>query len=191
MRSDIEGFSRFPKAGGDEDLIAQIYYKYVNELFAWGNTFTNDREIIKDCIQDLFASLINDQEKIDSIRNIKIYLFVSFRNNLMRMLRQKKEFRYEAEFSGDYSNVLRDQSLNQLEQFEHHEMQQSKKMLFRKVFRSLSWRQKRVIYLRYHMKMDYNQICEILQLNYQSARTLVYRSIQRMRDAYTENKEVR
>lgn len=191
MRSDIEGFSKFSKAPGDDDLIAQVYYKYVNHLFAWGNTFTNDREMIKDCIQDLFVSLINDSEKLESIRNIKIYLFVSFRNNLMHLLKEKKGFRYESEFSEDYSNIIRDQSLNQLEQFEHYEMQQSKKMLFRKVFRSLSWRQKRVIYLRYHMKMDYNQICEILQLNYQSARTLVYRSIQKMRDAYTENKEVR
>jgi len=191
MRSDIEGFSKFSKAPGDDDLIAQIYYKYVDELFAWGNTFTNDREIIKDCIQDLFASLINDRRKLETIRNIKIYLFVSFRNNLLRMLKEKRGFSYESEFSSDYANTLRDQSLNQLEQFEHLEMQQSKKMLVRKVFRALSWRQKRVIYLRYHMKMDYNQICEILQLNYQSARTLVYRSIQKMRDAYTENKEVR
>lgn len=191
MRADKKGPTNYTKDSGDDDRIALIYYKYVNELYAWGQTFTHDRELIKDCIQDLFAALINDQEKLQSIRSMKVYLFVSFRNNLIRALKEKNGMSYHSDLSDDSYDAMRDHSPNRLERYEEHEMRQSKKKLLRNIFRTLSSRQRRIIFLRFYMKMDYNQICQVLSLNYQSARTLVYRSLQKMREAYTHTRVTR
>ena len=42
---------------GDEDACTYIYRKYIEELFSYGMRFTSDRELVKDCIQDLFVKI--------------------------------------------------------------------------------------------------------------------------------------
>ena len=41
----------------DEDFFDKLYSKYVQVLFVYGLQFTSDRELVKDCIQDVFVKL--------------------------------------------------------------------------------------------------------------------------------------
>ena len=34
---------------------SQLYNKHIDQLFAFGSRFTSDREMLKDCIQDVFV----------------------------------------------------------------------------------------------------------------------------------------
>jgi len=45
----------------------------------------------------------------------------------------------------------------------------------------LSSRQQEILYLKFHSEMDYDQIIEIMGLNYQSARNLVTRALEALR----------
>ena len=60
----------------------ELYDKQVDSLFAFGTKFTSDRELIKDCIQDVFVKLYTKKEELDSIGNIESYLYVSLRNRI-------------------------------------------------------------------------------------------------------------
>jgi DNA-directed RNA polymerase specialized sigma24 family protein len=42
---------------GDEAAFREIYEEYIDPLFAYGCKLTKDREIVKDCIQDIFIDL--------------------------------------------------------------------------------------------------------------------------------------
>ena len=170
----------------DEDYVAMLYYKYVNDLYSWGLTFTSQREIVKDCIQDLFAWLLYHRQKLNGINNVHVYLFTSFRNNLLRLLQEKSLNRVNTDIEEDYGSMVSDPVLNVVQKIEEEEMAYSRKKRIRQILHQLSRKQERIIYLRYYMKMDYNEICRILCMNYQSARTLIYRSIQRMREVYRE-----
>lgn len=44
----------------------------------------------------------------------------------------------------------------------------------------LSQRQKEAIFLRYHESMEYDQICEIMSINYQSVRNLISTGIKKL-----------
>lgn len=46
----------------------------------------------------------------------------------------------------------------------------------------LSPRQREIIYLRFECGMDYNHICEIMQMKSDSARKLVFRSIKSLKE---------
>ena len=52
---------------------------------------------------------------------------------------------------------------------------------FERIVNLLSNRQKEAIYLRFHAEMSYEEISEVLGINYQSARNLVHRSIEKIR----------
>ena len=56
---------------------SQLYDKHVDSLFSFGSKFTSDRELIKDCIQDVFVKLFNKKETLDKVCNIESYLYVS------------------------------------------------------------------------------------------------------------------
>ena len=54
---------------------------------------TNDREMLKDCIQDVFVKLYTKRGELENVSNIKSYLYVSLRNRL------NDEFRHNSRIS--------------------------------------------------------------------------------------------
>ena len=170
----------------DEDYVAMLYYKYVNDLYSWGLTFTRQKEVIKDCIQDLFVWLLNNRDKLDEIDNVPVYLFTSLRNNLRSVLKEGALNVSDIGIEKGQPSGIMDHSLNILQKLEKDELTYSRRKQIHRLLKGLSAKQKRIIYLRYYMKMDYGEICRILSMNYQSARTLIYRSIKKMRQVYQE-----
>ena len=61
MASDIHTLSdsllwkRFLE--GDSSAYSQIYNQTVQELFRYGLLYTSDRELVKDCIHDVFVKI--------------------------------------------------------------------------------------------------------------------------------------
>ena len=74
---------------------SQLYDKHVDSLFSFGSKFTSDRELIKDCIQDVFVKLFNKKETLDKVCNIESYLYVSLRNRI------NDEFRRQVRLSDE------------------------------------------------------------------------------------------
>lgn len=167
----------------DDDLISFVYYKYANDLFVWGKTFTNDHELIQDAIQDLFVYFLNNRNKLDNIQNLKVYLFSSLRHNVIHNLNDKHSKRNKIDANEDFI-FLEDNQPNIEEGFINSEINNSQKKLLKKAFASLSQRQKRVIFLRYKLHMEYEEICNVLGIHYQSARTLIYRALGKMKETY-------
>lgn len=62
--------------------LTQLYDNNIDSLFMFGSRFTSDREMIKDCIQDVFVKLFNKGNDLEKISNIESYLYVSLRNRI-------------------------------------------------------------------------------------------------------------
>jgi DNA-directed RNA polymerase specialized sigma subunit, sigma24 homolog len=46
-------------------------------------------------------------------------------------------------------------------------------------------RQKEIIYLKYYMNLSYEEVSEVMNINYQAARNLVYQSIKVLKNVLT------
>ena len=44
-----------------------LYDKHIDNLFAFGSRFSSDREMIKDCIQDVFVKLYTKKDNLDNV----------------------------------------------------------------------------------------------------------------------------
>ena len=98
---------------GDDRMFTAIYHQYAPLLLNYGNHFKVDREMIRDALQEVFTDLYLRREKLDvPIRNIKGYLYVSFKNRLLKQIALEnkhavKDFLDRVEFQAEYS--LQDQ----------------------------------------------------------------------------------
>ena len=48
---------------GDLDAFGEIYEEYIDLMYDYGSKITQDKDLVKDCIQDLFVDLYKYGEK--------------------------------------------------------------------------------------------------------------------------------
>lgn len=164
---------------GDNDSYSWIYNTYVQVLFRYGLRFTSNSEIIKDCIQEVFTTLYKNRNNLIIPDNIKVYLLVSLKNCLIRTL--YKESFYEGEMPENIRFTLEPTVEDIFIDNEQHANQQKK---IKEILALLSPRQKEIIYYRYIQELSMDEICILMDLNYQSAQNLIQRSLKKIRTNY-------
>jgi len=58
--------------------------------------------------------------------------------------------------------------------------------LVRKALNSLSPKQREILFYRFTCDFEYDQICEIMEMQYDSARKMIYRALKSLREYLTE-----
>ena len=165
---------------GDNTAYSWLYNKYVQILFRYGLRLTSDSELIKDCIQELFTTLyINRKQMGYPPANVKVYLFVSLRNNIARA--QRRNTKYER-MEHEMTTFLLEPTVE--EQFIDEESEKNQQRLVENILQTLTPRQKEIMYYRYIQELDFKDICTLMNLNYQSAQNLIQRSIKKIRELY-------
>ena len=163
---------------GNADAFGQLIKIHYQDLFNYGTRFTRDEEMVKDCIQDLFLALWANRLTISPTSFVKYYLLKSLRHNLARTIGRSKyhnswnELHFEALFNDSPSigtHLNHDGGVAEL----------ARKM--RKVLTGLSRRQQEVVYIRFYMDADIEEIAEIMSLNRQSVHNLLHDSLKRLR----------
>lgn len=155
-----------------------LYDKTIDDLFVFGSKFTSDREMIKDCIQDVFVKLFTKKDELTSVTNIESYLYVSLRNRI------NDEFRHNAHNSDNEINENHIKSItddSEVYDLEYIEEERKKTSRLKEFVSSLSPRQQQIIRLYYIEQRKYDDICRIMGINYQSVRNLMHRSLLKLR----------
>lgn len=173
-KSDSELWDEF--LSGEKLAFKTIYNNHIQSLFKFGRHFTKSEELILDSIHDVFIDLYNYRTNINSTNNIKLYLIVSLRRKLFRNLKEKGRFVSLDDDSSCFSYTLYSGS-----EFEDDE-KSSKISWLEKSMNKLSSRQQEAIYLRFVKGLSYEELSDILQVNYQSARNLIFRGIEKLRE---------
>ena len=70
------------------------------------------------------------------------------------------------------------------DQYIDDEYSLNRKKLVEQILSSLPPRQKEIIYYRYLQELDFDEICTLMQLNYQSAQNLLQRAIKKIREQF-------
>ena len=166
---------------GDDEAYTYIYREYSQALYAYGMHFTSDKGLVEDCIQDVFIKIFQNRRHLQSTDNIKLYLFIALKNKLFNIFR--KDIKYsqidslEPVFAAEYT--IEDEIIeNEREQFRHEKMIP--------MLEVLSPRQKEIIYYRFVEGLSYEEICQIMDMNYQSTQNLIQRSLKKLRTTFSQ-----
>lgn len=168
---------------GDEKAYLYIYKLYAQDMYSYGMLFTTNSELVKDCLHDVFIKIHRNRKKLSQVDNIRLYLLKAMKNYLFDVFDKKKELFHndtiEPVFSPEYT--IEDKIIRQEEL--HYQSRKIRQML-----ESLTPRQKEVLYYRYMKNLTYDEIGEIMQINYQSILNLIQRSIKKLRETFAESK---
>jgi len=160
---------------GDQKALEEIYRTYFSELYNYGKKLSKDENTVEDCIQELFVELWNRRDKLSETNAIKPYLFVSLKRKIFHTIKKLRkstdteleEKYFDSELAIDEILIAKETTAEQ-------------KSNLKTAFDELSDRQKEILFLKYYSELDYNEITEIMDMNYQSARNLVSRAIQKL-----------
>ena len=167
---------------GSNDAYRHIYSSHVQSLFKYGCHFTHDEALVKDCIQDVFVDLSKYKASLGSTNNIKLYLFKALKRKIIKSLSRRDIFRIiDGESLPFFYAVSSEDEMVENEQDQQSYLQLDKAMT------TLSPRQKEAIYLRFVSNLSYEEISKVLQMNYQSARNLVFRGLEKLRQNYPKD----
>lgn len=168
---------------GDQKALEILYQRYYSLLLNYGLRCSTDKELVKDCIQDLFISLYQNTHINVTNITVRSYLLKALRNNLTYKLATNKE----ADSSDDsvFHIPLNEDLFEQLFPKNDHDLQLARRLLV--AISQLSPNQKTVLYLRYVQELSYKEIADVMDMNIQSSMNLSSRALAKLRTLVTQD----
>ena len=161
---------------GDHTAFMALYNMYADMLLNYGMCMTTDKELVKDCVQDVFCKLITKSNQLQVLK-VTSYLLISLRNRLLDEFRRKN---YMTETAVE--DVRLDKAVEDVENsYIQDEKTVNNKRKVTALMNELTPRQRQVFTLYYIEQRKYEDICEIMQMNYHSVRNLVHRGMLKLR----------
>lgn len=166
---------------GNDEALGDLYRLYSKDLYALGLSLQVDTGLIEDAIHDIFEDIYRHKHRLKKVNNIKFYFFTAFRNRLFFLIKKEKNQKKKAE---DYSkNEL--YQLGTPENLYPTEEYLKRDKIIKKVMTRLSCKQKEVIHYRFIEGMSINEISLLMEINDQSVKNLIYRTIKKI-EAFKE-----
>ena len=161
---------------GDQAALGELYDGYVDRLFLVASRFTDNRELAKDAVQEVFIELWHYRQSIGDVIYPLSYLTKVLRSILIRKLKQERSRSYYSidetlfypEGSREDSIISTDTENERAARLSH-------------ALSHLTTRQKLILRLHYHEGLSYEQIADKLSMNYQSVNNLAFRTIRHLR----------
>ncbi|MES2734481.1 MAG: sigma-70 family RNA polymerase sigma factor [Bacteroidota bacterium] len=163
---------------GDEQAFAQIYHTYFQALYTYASKFSPDKDLVKDCIHDLFIDLWDKRQNLKELLSIKYYLFRAIRNTMLDALRDRKKivFEYGQDLERSFEFVFSHEAELIDQQFMHEQKQRIVEAL-----NELTPRQKEAVFLRFFHEFSYEDIAAVMMLGVDSAYNLISKALRVMR----------
>ncbi|MDR1524441.1 MAG: sigma-70 family RNA polymerase sigma factor [Tannerella sp.] len=163
---------------GRESAFSKVYSAYAQDLYSYGLSYNNNRDLIKDCIQDVFINIFN---KRDILRreDFHLYLIKSFRNELYRAFRDAKETVLPEDAEEE---LLTNESPEEL--YIDKEREESINNNVRMALSILTPNQREVMNLRFIEDLSVKEIAEIMGINVQSVQNIIQRATNKIRERF-------
>jgi RNA polymerase sigma factor (sigma-70 family) len=161
----------------DDGAFQTLFETYADVLYGYGRKFVSDGDFVRDCIQDLFVKLYSHRASLSPTANPKFYLLLSLKNTIIDALVKARKLTYVSPENLPFLAV-------EYYMFEGDSAEEAETgKILKKAMSVLNARQKEAIYLRFQQELSYEEVSELLGINYQSARNLIHRSITKIREA--------
>ena len=149
---------------GSRDAFSQLYELFAADLYRYGYNLIRNRQVVEDCLHELFLHIHENRERLGATDNIRFYLYRALRRRLMDTVGRLNKFDSDsyifdnAEFViQPYETVLVEEQL----------LDQQKRVLIHEL-NKLPKRQKEVLYLVYMKGLSYQQAAEVMDITMKS-----------------------
>lgn len=164
---------------GNEEAFKKLMEQHFMQLFNYGTKFSNDEELVKDTIQELFILLWDRKENLSIDVNPKAYLISSLRRALHRKIQSQNHFiRYsDLKDNINYFNFQVSVEDNMIED----EITKARAKRIAENITGLPERQKEVVYLKFFEEMSRDEISETMGITPQTVSNMLQIALKKLR----------
>lgn len=162
---------------GDDHSFSILYNSHIDKLYSYGIHLGFQNETCKDAIQDVFFKLYASRENLTQVNNIAAYLFKSLKNRLIDIVRKDTKAQTVELIDQPFSIDIT--ILDNIIDAENAALLKSK---VEELLKNLTAQQRETVYLRYMHELSYDEISELLNINPESARKLMFRAMRSLRE---------
>lgn len=166
-------WSRFKE--GEKDALGKIFQTYYNDLYFYGLKIISVPDLVKDVIQEIFIRLWENRNNLGHVTKVKSYLLVALRNELIHALKKNHIWNVDNEVKVEpFTLAIEDLLISE----------EDSKLLSKRLVISLnklSERQREVILLRFYHNLTFEELAQVLEMNVQSVRNLLFRALEKVR----------
>ncbi|WP_207427945.1 RNA polymerase sigma factor [Pedobacter sp. SYSU D00535] len=163
---------------GDKTAYSYFYSTYASLLFRYGCKLMCDRELVKDCLHDLFTDLWRNKAGLGEPESIKNYLVKSMRNKLVRELGRQTKFVSTEE-------VIQEGSLGEVISHELSLINQQSKTVQEvrliQALKKLTSKQKEIIFLIYYNNLSPVEAAAIMSVSVRTIYNTTFNAIQALK----------
>jgi len=165
---------------GDRTAFREIYEEFIDPLFAYGSKVSHDRELVKDCIQDVFVDLHRLNPEIKNPEYIEFYLFKSLKNAIIHKT-QKEQKMQRLPIEGLEAFDLKFEVEQDQFDIESDRLRVEK---LRSILQALDPHKRELLYLKFNSGLNYNEIGQMLNIQADTAKKQIYRLINQIREKH-------
>lgn len=167
---------------GSREAFVYIYDKYFPVLYNYGHQLSSNRELIEDCIQELFVDLSKKGKKLSDTTSIKFYLIKCLRNRFVKTLkkdiRTKEHEKYFPGYEFQFSLSVEQKIINA--QLDHELIEKLNQAIIQ-----LTDRQREAIYYYFYESLSIDEIADLMNVtNRRTVQNLIYRAISYLRNNF-------
>jgi RNA polymerase sigma factor (sigma-70 family) len=160
---------------GDREALGWLFRRYYTELYKYGVKICSNLEVLEDCIQELFIEIWQSKNSPPSI-SVKAYLLKALKYKLLKAMQKMKIVSLQPDVTEAGAFELSHESFLIARQADAEKV---KKVVL--ALGQLTNRQKEIIYLKFYQNLDYEEVSEIMNINYQAARNLLHQAIKALK----------
>ena len=170
-RSDMDLWNAASR--NNREAFSLMFQRHYSFLYQYGRKICPDCQTIEDCIQELFTD-IWQRKPHQQVHSVRAYLLQALKFKIYKVYRSQKRLLYIEDKYGPFEvsceNFVVDQDEN---------LEKTQKVLG--AINSLPARQKEVIYLKIYKGLSYEEVSEVMQINYQAVRNLLCHALKSFR----------
>lgn len=154
---------------GNREAFSQLYELFSADLYRYGYNLIRNRQLVEDCLHELFLHLHESRERLGPTDNIRFYLYRALRRRLLDTVGRLNKL--------DSEDYLFDSAEFLIQPYEQtlveEQLIEQQKLLVVAQLNKLPKRQKEILYLVYMKGLTYQQAAEVMDITMKS----VYNSV--------------
>src|SRR5659263_8176 len=162
--------------GGDDNAYSTLYELYAKDLYAFGLSLRVKTELIEDAIHDIFVEIYTHRHNLEKVDNVKYYFLAAFRNRVFFLLKKESNT-----FKITETDMVGLEERDFQESWIEKEEDSEKQLLVKRLLSELNQNQREALYHRFVEEMSCEEIATLMNINYQSAKNLIHRSIKKLK----------
>ncbi|GBD94579.1 ECF RNA polymerase sigma factor RpoE [bacterium BMS3Abin05] len=163
---------------GNDHALGILFKRHYPLLYNYGMKFSHQAELVKDCIQEVFAYIWEKKHTVSHVSSVGAYLLTALRRQLLKSLeQQRKRHRISQEYGKDYLETM----FSAEDLLIMNEEQDAVKNTLQTALHKIPSRMREALYLKMYSELSYKEIAAIMEIDSQVARNYVSQAFHRLR----------